>query len=188
MKNHTETFRSRAVWAATVLAAALGSTLAIASQPGLPKGRLPAGFAVQSTADNPSQVSLKAAKPHGVKACIHVDPDTKIGYSWTAMPEPATQTVIAGMIHQEQESSANGGITTDPAGREEMDGGTLLYKKTTILQVGTNCAPWVTYDGTWIGESGGGLLVVVISNVPKSKDAIRGWIAAMLGMKQTSGA
>jgi hypothetical protein len=150
------------------------------SKPALPSGRLPPGFVAGYTADNAAQVILQAKKPHGAKACMYIDPDTELGFSWTAMPDSAADMMINAQITQEQETSDIQGAKTEPAGKEGLNGGTLLYKKTSRLQIGTNCPPWVTYDGLWIGKVGEGVLVVAVSNVPGSKGAIKGWIESMI--------
>jgi hypothetical protein len=38
---------------------------------------------------------------------------------------------------------------------------------------------WITYKGTWVGVASDGPLVVSVSNVPGSKENIKGWVEAM---------
>ena len=158
------------------------SLIAVAanSQPEPPLGRLPPGFEVSNKMIYPTQISIEAKKPHNAKACIFVDPDIHLGYGWTAMTEAAAQMVAAGMVSQEQESSDIGGLKTQPDGKEQWKNGTLMFTKYSRLQIGTHCPAWITYKGTWVGVASGGLLVVSVSNVPGSKENIKGWIEAML--------
>lgn len=167
-------------WSSAALAAvACCVSLRTTSKPELPVARIPAGFTVNHKTDSSAMVNVEASKPHGVKACIHVDPDIHLAYSWTAMVESAAPMVIQGLIQQEQETSTVGMMKTEPAGQEGLEGGTLLYKKTTLPQIGTSCPPWVTYAGTWAGKYGDGVLIVSVSNVPNSKESIKGLIYAM---------
>ena len=181
MRNRTANRRGVLGWSGAALAAvACCVSLSTTSKPDLPVARIPAGFTVNHKADSAAMVNVAASKPHGVKACIYVDPDIHLGYGWAAMAESAAQTVIQGLIRQEQETSTVGGIKTEPAGQEGLDGGTLLYKKTTLPQIGTSCPPWVTYTGTWAGTCGDGVLIVSVGNVPNSKESIKGLIDAMV--------
>ncbi len=154
--------------------------LAVDCQPEPPLAKLPPGFVVGTKMNYPTQVGFEAKKPHNAKSCIFVDPDIHLGYSWTAMTDAAAQMSIAAMIKQEQEPSDIGGLKTEPDGKEQLKNGTLLLTKSSRLQIGTKCPAWITYKGVWVGAAGGGLLMISISNVPGSKDQIKGWIAAML--------
>ncbi len=154
--------------------------LAVNSQPEPPLTKLPPGFVVSTKMIYPTQISIEAMKPHNAKSCIFVDPDIHLAYSWTAMTEAAAQMVAAGMITQEQESSDIGGLKTQPDGKEQFENGTLVFTKSARLQIGTHCPAWITYKGTWVGVASDGLLAVSVSNVPGSKENIKGWVEAML--------
>jgi hypothetical protein len=150
------------------------------SQPEPPLKKLPPGFHLESQSSYPTQISILAKKPNTEKACIYLDPDTSLGYSWTAMSADAARMAAEAMILQEQQTSSVSNITTEPAGKEGLNGGTLIYKKTTTKQVGLDCPDWVAYSGTWVGVNNGGLLIIAVSNVPKSKESIKGWIAPLI--------
>ena len=164
---------------ALVLAACCVS-VTISSKPDLPTGRFPSGFKVGTTIDTPVQVSIEAKKANTVKACINVDPDIHFAYSWTGMPDSAAGMVAQSMIAQEEETSDIAGIKTEPIGKEGLKYGTLIFKKTTTPQIGLNCPPWITYAGTWAAPVSGGVLIISVSNVAGSKDAIKGWIEGLI--------
>ncbi len=178
LEKRTRVRRSKSEW---ILAVGVClASLAAGSQPEPPLAKLPPGFVVGTKMIYPNQVGFDAKKPHNAKSCINVDPDIHLGYSWTAMTQAAAQMSMTAMINQEQESSDIGGLKTQPDGKEPFENGTLLWTKSSRLQIGTNCPAWVTYRGTWVGVVSDGLLMISVSNVPKSKDQIKGWIGAML--------
>ena len=150
------------------------------SKPDIPTGKIPSGFKVVTKVDTPVQISVAADKPNSVKACVYVDPDIHLAYSWTGMADSAAEMVAKSMIAQEEQSSDVSGIKTVPIGKEGLKNGTLIFKKTSMKQTETNCPDWVTYTGTWAAPVGDGVLIISVSNVAGSKDAVKGWIEAMI--------
>ena len=150
------------------------------AQPESPVDKVPDGFKVTTNMAYPTLVGIEATKPNTVKSCIDADPDIHLGYSWTAMTDQAADMLMKGQIAQEEQSSDNMGVKTEAIGKEDFKGGVLIYKKTTAVQVGTDCPDWVTYSGIWVGKYAAGYLAVGVSNLAGSQAPIKGWIAPLL--------
>jgi hypothetical protein len=155
------------------------------AQKGLPAP--PAGF--RTLERTPSQLAMKEAgiadsveaeKPNeGWPGCI-VDPKILINYGWTNQPG-AGQVVEMMAQRPEEPASVVGGIRSEPAGKQRYKGGILAWRKTTTLAVGSASAKCpgnqvVTYNGSWVGISGGKLLGVGVIRVYGSKTAAQRWI------------
>jgi hypothetical protein len=156
----------------------LSASLA-AAQPSVPVKQLPPGFTVISNTADGTSVVLEATKPNAVKPAIAIDANVHLGFSWR--PSPGFEQIIDIMANAPQEAgSAVGGIRNEPAGKSRFRGGVLTFEKKTVLQIGTNADPWVTYSGVWMTATGGGALAIAVTNYAGPKEHIQPWIEAMI--------
>jgi hypothetical protein len=165
-----------------VLAAAasfvLVGTLASA-QPAPPVKQLPAGFTVVSQTATSTAVSLDATRPNATKPAIAVDADAHLKYVWR--PSPGFGRVVEMMAGAPEEpASDQGTIRQEPAGKLRLRGGVLTFRKNTVVQVGTNAAPWVTFDAVWIAAVDNGMLSVSVTNYAGAKTDLQPWIEALI--------
>jgi hypothetical protein len=110
-----------------------------------------------------------------------------LGCGWSA--NPMAEQMIR-MLLQAPQDPGTDLVThrTEPVGKESFHGGVLLFTKSTYIDVGISTEPdLVTYAGQWYGAHAGGILAIGVDNVLGSRDAIRGWIAEVLGRRGSGG-
>jgi hypothetical protein len=169
--------RIRVTWALPIL---LLLTVAVASaQPALPVKQLPPGFKVVAQSVSETAVTLEATRPNAAKPAIAVDTEVHLRFSWQLMPG-FERTLDYMKAAPEEPASGQGSPRTEPAGKKLVAGGVLTFRKTTVLQIGTNAPPWVTYDGMWVGAVENGMLGVGVANYAGALSDIEPWIMALI--------
>ena len=160
--------------------ALLGFSAALASaQPVVPVKQLPPGFTIVVNTASKTSIAMSAEKPNAGKPQIAVDADIHIGYSWRILPGFAR--VVETMASSPEDPEYDQGtIKDEPAGKLRLKGGVLTFRKHTVLQVGTNGGPWVTYDAVWQGDIDGGMLAISVMNYAGPKADIQPWIEALI--------
>jgi hypothetical protein len=106
--------------------------------------------------------------------------DIALRCGWTRNPAAEMNVEMILQLPEDPPHDGGGGMLTEPAGRQGFMGGVLTYKKHTTPYGGVGSEPdLVTYSALWIGAVSGGLLAVALDHVI-TKDAIAGWIAAVI--------
>jgi hypothetical protein len=161
--------------------AALGlAASAAVAQPSPPVKQLPPGFTVVPSPSQPwlPPVMMAAVKPNTTKPVIAVAADVHISFTW--QPSPGAARVVE-MIAAAPEDPESGDLTKiEPAGKSRFSGSVLTFRKHTVVAVGTNGPPRVTYSGIWVAAVDGGMLTISVSNYAGPKADIRPWIDALI--------
>jgi hypothetical protein len=183
---HKEKNMAKIISIGFTAAAILSVTAAVAAaQPAVPLKQVPSGFTVTTNKTDDTTVQMEATKPNSTKPKISVDTEIHLGFSWRLFPG-AAQIIDIMAASPEEEVSDQGGIKDEPAGKTRLKGGVLTFRKSTVLQIGTNAAPWVTYKGVWIAESEGGMLAISVTNYAGPKEDIQPWIEALIPAAKTN--
>jgi hypothetical protein len=162
------------------VAVMLGVSVSLASaQPSVPVKQVPPGFTVTSSRADSTSVVLEATRPNAIKPAIAIDASVHLGFSW--QPSPGFELIIDIMANSPQDPASDmGGTRSEPAGKSRFRGGVLTFEKRTVLQIGTNAEPWVTYRGVWMTAIDGGALAISVTNYAGPKEHIQPWIEAMI--------